>query len=117
MEKLLDQEEFYRMDVIDHITRQMFLLRYNLVQLFDSILVIFLLKQIYQDIYILTAKEEGLQTCKTIMMAIYNSIKYENCYPVIMCGDNEAQHVITKALNSVREILPSTDKITVHLIH
>ena len=56
-------------------------------------------------------------TCKTIMMAIYNSIKYENCYPVIMCGDNEAQHVITKALNSVREILPSTDKITVHLIH
>ena len=57
------------------------------------------------------------QTCKTIMMAIYNSIKYENCYPVIMCGDNEAQHVITKALNSVKEILPSTDKITVHLIH
>ena len=56
-------------------------------------------------------------TCKTIMMAIYNSIKYENVHPVIYCGDAEAQHVISKALSSVREFLPSTEKITIHLIH
>ena len=57
------------------------------------------------------------QTCKTIMMAIYNSIKYENVHPVIYCGDAEAQHVISKAIGSVREFLPSTEKITIHLIH
>ena len=56
-------------------------------------------------------------TCKTIMMAIYNSIKYENVHPVIYCGDAEAQHVISKAISSVREFLPSTEKITIHLIH
>tara|TARA_R100001509_G_C4827379_1_gene202041 strand:+ start:575 stop:844 length:270 start_codon:yes stop_codon:yes gene_type:complete len=57
------------------------------------------------------------QTCKTIMMAIYNSIKYDNVHPVIYCGDAEAQHVISKAIGSVRNFLPSTDKITIHLIH
>ena len=57
------------------------------------------------------------QTCKTIMMAIYNSIKYDNVHPVIYCGDAEAQHVISKAIASVREFLPSTEKITIHLIH
>ena len=57
------------------------------------------------------------QTCKTIMMAIYNSIKYDNVHPVIYCGDAEAQHVISKAIGSVREFLPSTEKITIHLIH
>ena len=56
-------------------------------------------------------------TCKTIMMAIYNSIKYENVHPVNYCGDAEAQHVISKAISSVREFLPSTEKITIHLIH
>ena len=56
-------------------------------------------------------------TCKTIIMAIYNSIKYENVHPVIYCGDAEAQHVISKAISSVREFLPSTEKITIHLIH
>ena len=56
-------------------------------------------------------------TCKTIMMAIYNSIKYENVHPVIYCGDAEAQHVISKAISSVREFLPITEKITIHLIH
>mgnify|MGYP003312953678 FL=1 len=56
-------------------------------------------------------------TCKTIMMAIYNSIKYENVHPVIYCGDAEAQHVISKAISSVREFLPSKEKITIHLIH
>ena len=51
------------------------------------------------------------------MMAIYNSIKFENVHPVIYCGDAEAQHVISKAISSVREFLPSTEKITIHLIH
>ena len=51
------------------------------------------------------------------MMAIYNSIKYENVFPVIMCGDVEAKHIIGKAIKSVEHILPSTHKITVSLIH
>jgi len=57
------------------------------------------------------------ETCKTIMTAIYNSIKFENVYPVILCGDIEAKQVITKALQSVEHILPSTDKITVTQLH
>ena len=57
------------------------------------------------------------ETCKTIMTAIYNSIKFENVYPVILCGDNEAKQVITKALKSVEHILPNTDKITVAQLH
>ena len=56
-------------------------------------------------------------TCKTIMMAIYNSIKYENVHPVIYCGDAEARAIIKKAIEGVGEILPSTEKITIHLIH
>ena len=50
------------------------------------------------------------------MTAIYNAIKYDNVYPVIMCGDAEAQYVISKALQSVEGYLPSVDKITVHTI-
>ena len=57
------------------------------------------------------------QTCRTIMMAIYNAIKYDNVHPVIMCGDAEASAIIKKAIQGVGEILPSTEKITVHLIH
>jgi len=57
------------------------------------------------------------ETCKTIMTAIYNSIKFDNVYPVILCGDIEAKQVITKALKSVEHILPSTDKITVTQLH
>lgn len=57
------------------------------------------------------------ETCRTIMSAIYNSIKYENVYPVIMCGDVEAQKIISQSIDSVSDILPSTSKITVHLIH
>ena len=57
------------------------------------------------------------ETCRTIMTAIYNSIKYENVYPVILCGDVEAKTIISKAIKSVEHILPSTDKITVSLIH
>ena len=40
------------------------------------------------------------QTCRTIMMAIYNAIKYENVYPVILCGDAEAKYIISKAIKS-----------------
>ena len=34
-----------------------------------------------------------------------------------MCGDAEARAIISKAIAGVSEILPSTEKITVHLIH
>ena len=51
------------------------------------------------------------------MSAIYNSIKYENVYPVILCGDYEAKYIISKAIKSVEGLLPSTNKITVSLIH
>ncbi len=64
-----------------------------------------------------TQQQLVFETCKTIMTAIYNAIKYKNVYPFIMCGDAEAKNVITKALQSVEHILPSTDKITISLIH
>ena len=57
------------------------------------------------------------ETCRTIMKAIYNAIKYDNVYPVIMCGDAEAKTIIDKAIKSVEPVLPSADKITVSLIH
>ena len=57
------------------------------------------------------------ETCRTIMKAIYNAIKYDNVYPVIMCGDAEAKTIIDKAIKSIEPILPSADKITVSLIH
>ena len=50
------------------------------------------------------------------MTAIYNAIKYENVFPVIMCGDVEAQKVIKKAITNVSEYLPSVEKIKIHLI-
>ena len=64
-----------------------------------------------------TQQQLVFETCKTIMTAIYNSIKYRNVYPVILCGDHEAKDIITKAIKSVEHILPSTDKITISLIH
>jgi hypothetical protein len=64
-----------------------------------------------------TQQQLVFETCKTIMTAIYNSIKYTNVYPVILCGDVEAKNVITKALKSVEHVLPSTDKITISLIN
>ena len=57
------------------------------------------------------------ETCRTIMKAIYNAYKYDYVYPVIMCGDTEAKYIIDKAIKSVVPFLPSTDKITVSLIH
>ena len=73
-------------------------------------------KQDYLDLST-TQQQLVFETCKTIMTAIYNAIKYENVFPVIMCGDHEAKDIITKAIKSVEHILPSTDKITISLIH
>ena len=64
-----------------------------------------------------TQQQLVFETCRTIMTAIYNAIKYENVFPVIMCGDVEAKYIIGKAIKSVEHILPSTGKITVSLIH
>jgi hypothetical protein len=71
------------------------------------------------DFYKLSQTQQQLvfETSKTIMVAIYNAIKHDNVYPVIMCGDTEAKKIITKAIESVSHILPSTDKITVTQIH
>ena len=72
-----------------------------------------------QDYLTLSQAQQQLvfETHKTIMTAIYNSIKYENVYPVILCGDVEAKTIISKAIKSVEHILPSTDKITITQIH
>jgi len=64
-----------------------------------------------------TQQQLVFETAKTIMTAVYNAIKYENVYPVIMCGDTEAKKIITRAIESVSHILPSTEKITVTQIH
>ena len=64
-----------------------------------------------------TQQQLVFETCKTIMTAIYNAIKHDNVYPVIMCGDIEAKKIISKAIKAVEHILPSTDKITVTQIH
>ena len=64
-----------------------------------------------------TQQQLVFETHKTIMTAIYNSIKFRNVYPVILCGDHEAKHIITKAIKSVEHILPSTNKITITQLH
>ena len=45
-----------------------------------------------EDYLELSQKQQQVvfETCKTIMKAIYHSIKFENDFPVIMCGDVEA---------------------------
>ena len=87
----------------------------------DSLLTKFILSFLVEkeDYLKLSQTQQQLvfETCKTIMTAIYNAIKYENVYPVILCGDHEAKTIISKALKSVEHILPSTDKITVTQIH
>ena len=87
----------------------------------DALLTKFILSFLVEkdDYKKLSQKQQQLvyETCKTIMKAIYNAIKYDNVYPVIMCGDSEAKQIIDKAIKSVLPILPSTDKITVSLIH
>jgi len=86
-------------------------------QLLSKFILSFLIDK--EDYLELSTEQQQLvfETCRTIMTAIYNAIKYENVYPVIMCGDREAQEIINKAIQSVKDILPSTEKITVHLIH
>jgi len=87
----------------------------------DALLTKFILSFLIEkdDYKTLSQQQQQLvyETCKTIMKAIYNAIKYDNVYPVIMCGDGEAKQIIDKAIKSVLPILPSTDKITVSLIH
>ena len=87
----------------------------------DALLTKFILSFLVEkdDYKKLSQKQQQLvyETCKTIMKAIYNAIKFDNVYPVIMCGDSEAKQIIDKAIKSVLPILPSTDKITVSLIH
>ncbi len=72
-----------------------------------------------EDYLMLTQEQQTIvfETCKTIMTAIYNAIKYDNVHPVIMCGDVEAFKVIKKAIESVSDFLPSVTKINIHLIH
>ena len=72
-----------------------------------------------EDYLELSQKQQQVvfETCKTIMTAIYNAIKYENVFPVIMCGDHEAKYIISKAIKSVEHILPSTNKITITQLH
>ena len=87
----------------------------------DKLLTKFILSFLIEKEDYLTLSQEQqtivYETCKTIMTAIYNAIKYENVFPVIMCGDVEAFKVIKKSIDSVSEYLPSVDKIKIHLIH
>ena len=87
----------------------------------DKLLTKFILSfLIEKEDYLKLSQEQQtivFETCKTIMTAIYNAIKYENVYPVIMCGDVEAHQVISKSINSISQILPSVEKISIHLIH
>ena len=87
----------------------------------DTLLTKFILSFLVEkdDYRTLSQHQQQLvfETCRTIMKAIYNAIKYDNVYPVIMCGDAEAKTIIDKAIKSVEPVLPSADKITVSLIH
>ena len=86
----------------------------------DKVLTKFILQYLTEkpEYLKLSAKQQRIayQTFKTIMTAIYQSIKYENIFPIIVCGDAQAKIVIDKALKSVQPILPSIEKITVHLV-
>ena len=86
----------------------------------DKVLTKFILKYLTEkpDYLKLSAKQQRIayQTFKTIMMAIYQSIKHDNIFPIIVCGDAQAKKVIDKSLKSVQPILPSIEKITVHLV-
>tara|TARA_R110002153_G_scaffold146553_1_gene297866 strand:- start:93 stop:362 length:270 start_codon:yes stop_codon:yes gene_type:complete len=86
----------------------------------DAMLTKFILNYlINQPEYLkLSGKQQRIafETFKTIMTAIYQSIKHDNIFPVIVCGDLQARKVINQALKSVQSILPSIEKITVHLV-
>ena len=87
----------------------------------DKLLTKFILSFLIEKEDYLTLSQEQqtivFETCKTIMTAIYNAIKYDNVHPVIMCGDVEAFKVIKKSIESVSDFLPSVTKINIHLIH
>ena len=87
----------------------------------DQLLTKFILTYLVdKEDYLALSKQQqavAFDTFKTIMISIYQAIKYENVYPVIMCGDIEAKNVIEKALAHIQEVLPSTEKITINLIH
>ena len=86
----------------------------------EKVLTKFILKYLTEkpDYLKLSAKQQRIayQTFKTIMMAIYQSIKHENIFLIIVCGDAQAKKIIDKSLKSVQSILPSIEKITVHLV-
>lgn len=86
----------------------------------DKVLTKFILQYLTEkpDYLKLSAKQQRIayQTYKTIMMAIYQSIKHDNIFPIIVCGDAQAKKVIDKSLKSVQALLPSIEKITVHLV-
>ena len=86
----------------------------------DKLLTKFILSFLIEkeDYLTLTQEQQTIvfETCKTIMTAIYNAIKYENVHPVIMCGDVEAFKVIKNSITNVSEYLPSVEKIKIHLI-
>jgi len=86
----------------------------------EKLLTKFILQYLIEkeDYLTLTQEQQTVvfDTCKTIMVSIYNAIKYENVYPVIMCGDVQAMQVISKAIQSIANLLPSVSKIKIHLI-
>lgn len=71
-----------------------------------------------EDYLTFTEEEQQLifQTCRTIMKAIYHSVKYQNVIPIVLCGDYEAREVINRALRVIHEALPATKRIRVVLV-
>mgnify|MGYP003315450183 CR=1 FL=1 len=71
-----------------------------------------------EDYLTFTEEEQQLvfQTCRTIMKAIYHSVKYQNVIPIVLCGDYEAKELIERALKVISEALPATTRIKVVLV-
>lgn len=71
-----------------------------------------------EDYLTFTEEEQQLifQSCRTIMKAIYHTVKYQNVIPVVLCGDYEARDLIQRALRVIEEVLPSTQRIRVVLV-
>ena len=71
-----------------------------------------------EDYLTFTEEEQQLvfQSCRTIMKAIYHSVKYQNVIPTVLCGDYEAKELIERALKVIQEALPATTRIKVVLV-
>jgi len=71
-----------------------------------------------EDYLTFTEEEQQLvfQSCRTIMKAIYHSVKYQNVIPIVLCGDYEAKELIERALKVIQEALPATTRIKVVLV-